>query len=109
MKSLILIALVSIAQCNPTPTPTPAPPADASSALPPSPPGAACQLACSALKTAGCPMGDDLTCPVVMQTINDQGKQANPSNGNRPLTCGDITPTTVKSKADAQRLGFACP
>ena len=31
------------------------------------------------------------------------------SNGNRPLMCSDITPATVKTKADAQKLGFACP
>lgn len=107
IASLFALAL---AGCPSTPAVTPPP--DASDAVAPPPPAPAagdCTAACSALTAAGCALGSGSICPGFLQTMSTAGKTPNPANGNRPLTCADITPATVKTKADAQKLGFACP
>ena len=122
-SGLILTALM-ITGCPPAVTPMPdasdtgAPPApsvtDASpvpmtDAVPTPPPGpvtAACTLACAALKAAGCGLGDAGDCSAFMTRDIGSGKVANLATG-KPLTCLDVT--TVKTKSDAQKLGFVCP
>lgn len=113
MKTTLLLAaaVLALAACpQPTPVP-PAPPADA--ALPlgdaPSPPPApldACQLGCAALVAASCPIGDGgADCAGFLRTL-DNGKEPNKSTGH-PITCAQVA--AVKSKTDAQAIGFVCP
>ena len=115
---MMMFALVTLTACPPAPAPvTPVPDASDASAFgdttstPPSP-SDPCAAACASLAAAGCAIGsgDASACASFLRTLSNppQGSGLpNPANGNKPLTCADVVP--VKTKADAQKLGFACP
>ncbi|MGO9832606.1 MAG: hypothetical protein ACLP1X_00145 [Polyangiaceae bacterium] len=65
-----------------------------------------CALACTALKTAGCALGDAGDCGTFMMRDIGSGKVPNAATG-APLTCLSIQ--AVHTKTDAQKLGFVCP
>ena len=92
----------------PTPSPVPPTPPDASdaSALGDSTPLDDCQRGCAALAAVACTLGDSgADCAGFLRVLNG-GKEPNPVT-RRPLTCADVA--TVRTKADAVRLGFVCP
>jgi hypothetical protein len=64
-----------------------------------------CAAACEALKAAGCPVGAMLDCGSLMMRDTTSGKWTNVASG-KPLACADVA--AVKTKADAQKLGFVC-
>jgi len=66
-----------------------------------------CQLGCAALMAVSCPLGDGGTdCAGYLRTLNETGKEAVPGT-REPLRCSTIK--AIKTKQDAQKLGFACP
>lgn len=115
-------AVLAVPACTPQPvvptpdadamTPPPAPVGDsAAPAPPPVPPPSpnvtpACQAACTALVMAKCPQWDAGDCGGYMQQLDSSGQVPNPAAQGHPLTC--IVISTVKTQADAQRLGFVC-
>ena len=113
MKTCLLIAVASsLVGCPSQPPPAPMPP-DATDAYapivdayaPPSEASTACAAACAALAAASCPLGGTSDCPTFMARDIGSGKVANAATG-KALTCIDIA--QVKTKADAQKLGFVC-
>jgi hypothetical protein len=99
-----LIAVASLLCACPPPAPPQPPGPDASDAAP-GPPPQDCSAACAALAAAGCSLGAAADCPAFMARDIGSGKVPEPAT-HRPLTCAAIA--FVKTKADAQRLGFAC-
>lgn len=65
-----------------------------------------CARACAALSTAKCSLGADNDCAAFLQRDLGTGRVANLATG-KPLGCVDVE--KVKTKVDAQRLGFSCP
>jgi len=63
-------------------------------------------MACQALTTASCQLGDATSCAAFMKRDLGSGKVPNPTT-HKPLTCQDVV--QVRTRADAQKLGFACP
>jgi hypothetical protein len=108
LGSLVVLAL---AACTPTPTPVvPTPDASDASALgdtivPTIDASADCVAACAALAPV-CKLGSANDCASFMDRDIGSGKVANAATG-KPLTCADVA--LVKSKTDAQKLGFVCP
>jgi hypothetical protein len=81
--------------------PAPPPPADAA-------PGAKCPdwtAACQALAAATCRLGTYTDCPAFMARDYGSGKVENKAT-HKATTCEDIA--AVRTKADAQRIGFVC-
>lgn len=124
MRIIIVLCSASwltLVACHPVPQPAPIPP-DATDAAPtpvadaaPAPvgdapaPGAKCPdwtAACQALSAAGCQLGTYTDCPAFMLRDFGSGHVENKATG-APMTCAAIA--AVHTKADAQRLGFACP
>lgn len=112
IRHLALLSAIVLAGC---PQPPVVPPPDASDAVAPLPPltdatpAAHCPdwtAACQALSAAGCQLGTYADCPAFMARDFGSGKVANKATG-APIKCDDIA--AVHTKADAQRLGFACP
>jgi hypothetical protein len=68
--------------------------------------GATCALACNALGAAGCALGDAGDCVTFMLRDIGSGKVPNVATGT-PLTC--LAVSAVRTKTDAQKLGFVCP
>ena len=97
----LILAGLALIGCPPTPAPLPPSP-DASDAAP-----GACSwdVACASLAAASCPLGAQPDCATTMARDIGSGKVANATTG-RPMTCADIA--AVKTKLDAQNLGFAC-
>ena len=107
--SLTAMFALALTACPPAPVAPPPDASDAQTPPPPTPPAAGdCAAACATLAAAGCSIAG-AGCANFLQVMSTAGKTPNPANGNRPLMCSDITPATVKTKADAQKLGFACP
>ena len=106
MKIIASLFFLAAAACTPsTPTPVTPPPPDASDAQ--SPVVGDCATACATLAAAGCSMGAAQGCSSFLQTMSSSGQVVDKAT-HRPLTCAAITPATVKTKTDAQNLGFAC-
>jgi hypothetical protein len=105
--SLLFLPLIASAiGCHPTVPLSPPPDASDASAFGDSPNLDDCQKGCAALATVGCTLGDGGDdCAAFMRSING-GKEPNPST-HKPLMCSDVA--SIRSKADAQRLGFVCP
>ena len=68
---------------------------------------AQCQVACDALKAATCSIGGATDCASFLMTYSADRDHRNPATG-KVFSCTDITPVTVKTVADAQRMGFTC-
>ena len=99
---LPLVGGALLTACPSGQPPIPPPIVDASDAA--ATPG--CQAACSALSAAGCALGAQPGCGLFLDHMQADGKEANAAT-RKPLTCADVA--GVKTKADAVRLGFACP
>ena len=113
IRSFLLLGALVLVGC---PQPPVVPPPDASDAVAPPPapvgdatPGAKCPdwtAACQTLSAANCQIGTYADCPTFMARDFGSGKVPNAATG-KPMACADIV--AVKTKADAQRLGFSCP
>lgn len=102
----LLIACLSAACAKPLPL---TPPPEAGDAAPVPPSGDLCQAGCAALASDSvrCALGDGGTdCAAFLRTIEEAGKERNPATGF-PLRCADVA--AVRTRADAVRIGFACP
>jgi hypothetical protein len=91
----VALASLALAAC-----PSPSPSGDGGS-----PPATTCSAACESLAAAGCLVGKDPSCPSFLSTVEVSKQQANPAT-SRPVTCADVV--AIKTRADAQRLGFVC-
>lgn len=102
----IAFSLASTAtDCHPTPPPAPLPDASDAAVLGDAPQDD-CQRGCAALAAVGCTLTPDAAdCAAFLRVINN-GKEPNPVT-HKPLMCSDVA--AVRSKADAQKLGFVCP
>jgi hypothetical protein len=106
-----LIMMTMLTGCPQPVTPLPdasdaAPMGVDSTPLPIAPVTQDCILACTALGAAGCALGDAGDCGTFMMRDIGSGKVPNAATG-APLTCATIS--GVKTRIDAQKLGFVCP
>jgi hypothetical protein len=90
--------LIALAGC---PQPSPAPPTPEASDGSESD----CVMACAALSAAGCSVGAQSDCPAFLTRDLGIGKVPNPTT-QKPMTCADVA--GVRTKANAQALGFVC-
>jgi hypothetical protein len=66
-----------------------------------------CKTACEALKAATCSIGGESDCPTFLMGYSVDHDHRNPTTG-KVFSCADVTSSTVKTVADAQRMGFVC-
>jgi hypothetical protein len=65
---------------------------------------AACQAACAALVTVGCPIGSAMGCAAFLN--RDLASGVVGGNGAAPVTCATVA--AVRTLVQAQALGFTC-
>jgi hypothetical protein len=105
---LLPVMLLALLACKPAINPAPdasdasPTPPESLDAAPPAP--AACQAACAALVTVGCPIGSATGCAAFLARDLASGDVG--ANGGAPVTCASVA--AVRTLAQAQALGFTC-